>query len=139
MESAGVNLALSPWEPGIFSLAVYGLLVFALIAVFLFLCAWPGAKKASPEKAMPYECGIIPTGFARFRYPVPFYLVAIFFLIFDVEAAYIFAWAVAFEPLGWSGWLRISFFIVMLLLGLFYLWSKGELDWKIETSRQSKT
>ena len=139
MESVGTYVVLSPWEPGIFSLAVYGFMTLALIAVFLFLCAWPGEKKASPEKAIPYECGIIPTGFARFRYPIPFYLVAIFFLIFDVEAAYIFAWAVAFEPLGWAGWVRISFFIVMLLLGLFYLWNKGELDWKIETSRQSKT
>jgi NADH-quinone oxidoreductase subunit A len=139
MESLGAYEVLSPWEPGIFSLAVYGIMVFALIGVFLFVCAWPGDKKPSPEKAVPYECGILPTGLARFRYPVPFYLVAIFFLIFDVEAAYIFAWAVAFEPLGWSGWVRISFFILMLLLGLFYLWSKGELDWKIETSRQPKT
>jgi NADH-quinone oxidoreductase subunit A len=114
-------------------------MVLVLIAIFLFLCAWPGERKASPEKATPYECGIIPTGFARFRYPVPFYRVAVFFLIFDVEAAYIFAWAVAFEPLGWAGWVRISFFILMLLLGLFYLWSKGELDWRIETSRPPKT
>ena len=97
MESAGTFVALSPWEPGIFSLAVYGFMVFALIAVFLFLCAWPGEKKASPEKATPYECGIIPAGSARIRYPVPFYLVAIFFLVFDVEAVFIFAWAIAFH------------------------------------------
>jgi len=139
MESAGTYAALSPWEPGILSLAVYGLMVLVLIAVFLLFCAWPGEKKASPEKVTPYECGIIPTGSARFRYPVPFYRVAVFFLIFDVEAVYIFAWAVAFEPLGWAGWVRISFFILMLLLGLFYVWSKGELDWRIETSRPSKT
>jgi NADH-quinone oxidoreductase subunit A len=138
MESVGTYAAFSPWEPGIFSLVVYGVMVFALIGAFLLLCTWPGENKPSPEKNMPYECGIIPSGAARFRYPVPFYLVAIFFLIFDVEAAYIFAWAVAFEPLGWFGWVRISFFIVMLLLGLFYLWSKGELDWKVK-SRRSKT
>ena len=82
------------------------------------------------EKQRPYECGVIPTGSARFRYPVPFYLVALFFLIFDVEGAYIFAWAVAFTDLGWTGYLRISFFIIVLLFSLFYGWRKGALDWK---------
>ena len=62
MEPVGPQTLLSPWEPGIFSLGVYGLMVFALIAVFLFLCAWPGEKKASSEKTLPYECGIIPSG-----------------------------------------------------------------------------
>jgi NADH-quinone oxidoreductase subunit A len=61
---------------------------------------------------------------------VPFYLVAAFFLIFDVEAAFIFVWAVAMADLGWPGWLQITFFIAMLLVGLFYLWKKGALDWK---------
>jgi len=104
MDSAGRVMGFTPWEPGIFSLVVYGLMVLGLIGVFLFISAWPGEKKPSSEKATVYECGILPTGLARFRYPIPFYLVAIFFLIFDVEAAYIFAWAVAFEPLGWAGW-----------------------------------
>jgi NADH-quinone oxidoreductase subunit A len=81
-------------------------------------------KKSNPEKLRPYESGIIPTGSARLRYPVPFFLVAIFFLIFDVEAAYIFSWAI-----GWAGWLQISFFIFVLLLGLLYIWKKGGLEW----------
>ena len=72
---------------------------------------------------------MIPTGGARLRYPVPFYLVAVFFLIFDVEAAFIFSWAVAMEDLSWHGWLQISFFIIVLLLSLFYIWKKGGLDW----------
>ena len=62
-------------------------------------------------------------------YPVPFYLVAIFFLLFDVEGAFIFSWAVAWEQLGWEGWLQISFFIILLLLGLAYIWNKGGLAW----------
>jgi NADH-quinone oxidoreductase subunit A len=102
-----------------------------LIGAMLFLTAWLGEKKETAEKQRPYECGIIPTGSAWFRYPVPFYLVAIFFVIFDVEAAYIFAWAVAFDELGWMGWLRMTFFILVLLLSLFYIWKKGGLDWKI--------
>jgi NADH-quinone oxidoreductase subunit A len=130
---SNIAAALSPWEPGIFSLAVYTFMVLSLIAVLLFLAGWLGEKKESPEKVRPYECGIIPTGIARFRYPVPFYLVAIFFLIFDVEAAYIFSWAVAFDQLGWNGWLEILFFIFVLLVGLFYIWRKGGLDWGPKT------
>ena len=122
--------AFSPWEPGILSLLLYAGMVLALVAVLLFLCSWLGEKKKTPEKLRPYECGVIPSGSARFRYPVPFYLVAIFFLIFDVEAVFIFAWAVAFDQLGWTGWFGISFFIVVLLLSLFYIWRKGGLDWR---------
>jgi NADH-quinone oxidoreductase subunit A len=108
-----------------------------LIGVLLFLTWWLGEKKPSMEKLRPYECGIIPTGSARIPYPVPFYLVAIFFLVFDVEAVFIFAWAIAFHELGWTGWLQISFFIVILLLSLLYVWKKGGLDWKQTASRPS--
>ena len=119
----------SPWEPGIFSLMLYGILVVGLIAVMHFLSSWLGEKKDNPEKRRPYESGIIPTGAARFRTPVPFYMVAIFFLIFDVEGAFIFSWAIACEDLGWQGWMQISFFIAVLLLGLVYIWRKGGLEW----------
>lgn len=120
---------LSPWEPGIFSLTVFTAVVLGLVAVLLFLSAWLGEKKPNPEKLRPYESGIIPTGSARLRYPVPFFLVAIFFLIFDVEGAYVFSWAVACERIGWPGWMQMSFFIVLLLLGLVYIWQKGGLEW----------
>ncbi|MGD2270022.1 MAG: NADH-quinone oxidoreductase subunit A [Desulfobacterales bacterium] len=128
--------AISPWEPGAFSLVVFSALILALITFLLFLAWWLGEKKPNPEKLRAYESGIIPTGTARLRYPVPFYLVAIFFLIFDVEGAYIFSWAVACKELGWSGWLQISFFIVMLILGLVYIWRKGGLEWG-PTSKKS--
>ena len=120
---------ISPFEPGILSLCLYAGMALILIGVLLFFTWWLGEKKPSMEKLRPYECGIIPTGSARFRYPVPFYLVAIFFLIFDAEAAFVFAWAIAFRELGWTGWLQISFFIVILLLSLLYIWKKGGLDW----------
>lgn len=120
---------LSPWEPGLLSLAIYGIMVVGLVAVLLFFASWLGEKRDNPEKLRPYESGIIPTGSARLRYPVPFYLVAIFFLIFDVEAAYIFSWAISYDGLGWAGWLQISFFIIVLLLGLLYIWKKGGLEW----------
>ena len=120
---------LSPWEPGIFSLGIYVVLILVFVASQLFIAVWLGEKKKTVEKLRAYESGIIPTGTARLRYPVSFYLVAIFFLIFDVEGAFIFAWAIAHGKLGWAGWLQISFFIVLLLLGLFYIWRKGGLDW----------
>jgi NADH-quinone oxidoreductase subunit A len=120
---------LSPWAPGILSLGIYGLLILILLAIFLFISSWLGEKKKSFEKLRPFECGIIPTESALFHYPIPFYLVATFFLIFDVEAAYIFSWAIAFDRLGWAGWLSISFFIVILLISLFYIWKKGGLEW----------
>jgi NADH-quinone oxidoreductase subunit A len=131
MEPLSLSGAFSPWKAGIFSLALYTVVVLVLIGVLLFLIAWLGEKKETAEKQRPYECGIIPTGSAWFRYPVPFYLVATFFLIFDLEAVFIFAWAVAFDDLGWMGWLRITFFILVLLLSLVYVWKKGGLDWKI--------
>lgn len=128
--------ALSPWEPGIFSLGVYAFAVFAIVAVLLFLSSWLGNRKPGTEKLRVYESGIIPTGTARLRFPVPFYLVAIFFLIFDVEGAFIFSWAVSWERLGWAGWMQISFFIFVLLLGLIYIWRKGGLEWGPSLTRK---
>ncbi len=121
---------LSPWEPGVFTLAIYAFLVIAFIASQLFLASWLGEKKPCREKSRPYECGIIPSGSAHLRYPVPFYLVAIFFLIFDVEGIYIFTWAVVYKDVGWPGWMRMAFFIVLLLVGLLYIWKHGGLDWR---------
>jgi NADH-quinone oxidoreductase subunit A len=128
---------LSPWAPGLLSFALYTVIILVVLGLLLLLTRWLGERKPNFEKARPYECGVIPTGGARFRYPVPFYLVAVFFLIFDVETALIFSWAVAMEDLGWRGWLQISFFIVVLLVSLFYIWKKGGLDWRSRSIRQA--
>ena len=130
---------LSPWEPGILALGVFTLMALVLVIALLLTSSWLGEKKPSLEKLRPYECGIIPTGTARFRFPVAFYLIAAFFLIFDVEAAYIFSWAIAFDRLGWSGWLQISFFILILLISLFYIWKKGGLEWGPTPSKKPAT
>lgn len=128
--------ALSPWQPGVFSLVLYTLIVLVLIAAMLFLCRWLGESIPGKEKLRPYESGIIPTGPARLRYPVPFFMVAIFFLIFDVEGAFLFSWAIAGKALGWAGWLQIGFFIFVLLGGLAYLWIKGGLAWGPHMTRK---
>jgi NADH-quinone oxidoreductase subunit A len=136
MQPIPVPAPFSPWIPGPFSLIVYTVAVLIITAVLLFVSSWLGEKKPGTEKLRPYESGVIPTGTARLRFPVPFYLVAIFFLIFDVEGAFIFSWAVAVRPLGWTGFLEITFFIVVLILGLFYVWKKGGLDWRPRRTRK---
>ncbi len=112
-----------------YHLAVYTLVTVALISVLLMAAWWLGAKRTSPAKRMPYESGVAPSGSARLAWPVPFYLVAIFFIVFDVEAAFIFAWAVVWDALGIAGLVQITIFIVILFAGLIWLWLKGGLDW----------
>jgi NADH-quinone oxidoreductase subunit A len=126
---ADLSQTLSPWDPGLLGLAVFMALVFLLVALILFLSFWLNPRKPEKEKSGVYECGVLPTGSARFRYPVPFYLVAIFFLIFDVEVVYIISWAVSFEKLGLPRWLFMTYFILVLLGSLVYLWRKGALEW----------
>lgn len=124
-----ISDVLSPWEPGLFAMVVYFIVIAGLIGVILFLAGWLGVKNQRTEKLRPYESGVIPTGLARFTYPAPFYLVAVFFMIFEVEAVYIFSWAIAYESLGWKGWFQITFFIFVMLISLLYIWKKGGLSW----------
>jgi NADH-quinone oxidoreductase subunit A len=110
-------------------IAIYTVVAVALIGVLLLAAWWLGAKRISQIKQMPYESGVAPSGSARLAWPVPFYLVAIFFIVFDVEAAFIFTWAVVREPLGMAGLIRVTLFIVILFAGLAWLWLNGGLDW----------
>jgi NADH-quinone oxidoreductase subunit A len=119
-----------PWELDLLGWLIYVAMVLGLLAAFLFLAWWLGEKRTVRDKDMPYECGLIPTGSARLAFPAVFYLVAVFFLVFDIEGVFIFAWAVAARELGLLGWLQMSFFILVLLVSLFYVWSKGGLTWR---------
>jgi NADH-quinone oxidoreductase subunit A len=113
----------------LFPLALYTVMAVALVAALLIAASWLGEKKQSAVKSSAYESGILTTGTARLAYPVPFYLSAIFFIVFDVEAVFIFIWAVAWDTLGMPGLIHITVFIMVLLLGLCWLWKKGGLDW----------
>lgn len=115
--------------PAFYHLAAYALVTFGLIGFLLLAAWWLGAKSTSRVKNMAYESGVVPSGSARLAWPVPFYLVAIFFIVFDVEAAFIFTWAVAWDLLGIPGLIQITVFIVILAAGLVWLWLKGGLDW----------
>ena len=122
-----------PVAPDIFfeilPLVIYTAITLVLIGVLLLAARWLGSGSTNRVKQLPYESGVTPTGSARLAYPVPFYLVAIFFIVFDVEAAFIFTWAVDWDQLGLPGLVHITFFILVLLMGLVWLWLKGGLEW----------
>lgn len=111
------------------SLVLYTTIALGLIASLLFLAWFLGQRSRSRIKGEAYESGITATGEARLTEPAPFYLVAIFFIVFDVEMIFVASWSIAFEQLGWAGYLQITFFIVVLFLGLVWLWKMGGLDW----------
>lgn len=95
----------------------------------LGLSALLGERHAERATREPYESGIVTTGSAHVRFSAKFYLVAMFFVVFDVEAVFFFAWAVAAPELGWLGYGEILFFAAVLLAALAYLWRDGALDW----------
>ena len=104
--------------------AVLGLIV-SMVAVSWLL----GERHKELYTGEPYESGLIPTGSPQGRLSVHFYLVAMFFVIFDLEAVFLYAWAVSVRELGWAGYIEAVIFIGVLLLGLAYLWRQGALDW----------
>jgi NADH-quinone oxidoreductase subunit A len=119
------------------SLLIYFLMVIGFAVTVVFLSHRIGEYRPLPKKLEAFECGIPPTGDARIKFDIQFYLVGLFFLIFDVEVAFIYAWAVAFWDLELPGLIYITVFIVVLLLGLAYIWKKGGLDWKPRTGIQA--
>jgi NADH-quinone oxidoreductase subunit A len=108
---------------------VYVAVVIVLAAGMLGISYVLGERHKERATGEPYESGILSTGSARVRLSAKFYLVAMFFVIFDLEAVFIFAWAVAWRELGWIGYIEVVVFIVILLAALIYLWRVGALDW----------
>ena len=88
-------------------------------------------KNPTPEKLAPYECGIVPLQEPAQRFPVKFYMVAMLFVIFDVELIFLFAWAVQFDNLGWAGIAAMGIFVALLAETLYYVWKRGALDWNV--------
>jgi len=102
---------------------LFPVVVIALSSIF-------GTRKPTPEKVMPYECGVDPIGSARSRFPVKFYIIAVLFIIFDIEAVFLYPWAVIFKDLGMFGFIEMGIFIVILFVGLIYAWKRGALEWE---------
>ena len=108
---------------------LYAAAVIGLVAGMIGASYFLGQRHLKQATRQPFESGIVPVGYARFRLPVQFYLVAMFFVIFDLEAAFLYAWATAVRAAGWTGYIVISVFIAALLAALAYLWRSGALDW----------
>ncbi len=95
----------------------------------ILLSALLGPRRPTSEKLSPYECGIEPVGTARERFSVKFYLVAMLFIVFDMEIVFLYPWAVVFKQLKLFGLVAMGTFLLVLLVGYFYVWKKGGLEW----------
>ena len=124
METAGVAGQGPLWPFFLYNGLAFAAVIAILVASYLL-----GERHQAPGRDVPYESGIIPTGSARLRYGAHFYPVAIFFILFEVESIFLYAWAVAFRELAWAGYVEATLFIVTLFLGLVYIWKMGGLDW----------
>jgi NADH-quinone oxidoreductase subunit A len=117
---------LATYVPLFMLFIVAGILAFAFFIITPLL----GTKNPNPEKMTPYECGSESTGGKHVKLSVKFYLTAILFVIFDVEAIFIYPWAIQFRTFGWSGLLTMLSFLATLGLALIYCWKKGALEWE---------
>ena len=102
----------------------------AFVVLPMLVARLTGAHQPNPEKLSEYECGFPAFEDSRMRFDVRFYLVAILFIIFDLEAAFLFPWAVSLDQTGWVGWIAMMIFLAELGLGLAYAWKKGALEWE---------
>ena len=111
------------------------ILVLVIIAVCfglgsLIFSTLIGQKKPSKVKLAPYECGCEPVGSARERFSIKFYLIAMLFILFDIEAVFLYPWSVIFKRLGMFGLMEMGVFIAILFVGYVYVWKKGALEWE---------
>ncbi len=118
-----------------FPIGVVLLAAFTLAVVMLTLAGLLGPRRYSLVKSAPFECGSVPIGSARERFSVKFYVLAILFIVFDIEAVFLYPWAVLLLPsegypgLGWPGFVSMGIFAGTLVAGLVYVWKKGVIDW----------
>ena len=112
-----------------FPVLVQGVLAIVIAAALIVLSYALGKKVPNKIKDTPYESGITPTGDARGRFSVKFYLVAMLFILFDIEAIFLYPWAVVYRELKMFGFIEMLVFVVLILSGFFYIWKKGALEW----------
>ena|SRR5581483_3599013 len=110
-------------------LLIHFLLALGLASAIVALSWIFGPHRPNRAKLQPYECGIVPTGDARQRFSVKFYLVAMLFILFDVEAVFLYPWAILLRELKMFGFWEMLVYIGIVLVGFFYIWKKGALDW----------
>ncbi len=113
----------------LWALGIYFVVVLFLVAAMLAVSFLLGQRHREPATDSPYESGIVSAGSAHARLSAKFYLIAMFFVVFDLEAVFLFAWAVAGRQLGWFGYWEVVIFSAVLIAALVYLWRLGALDW----------
>ena len=112
-----------------FPIGVVLLVAVGQALLLLSLANTLGPRRPSLVKTAQFECGSEPVGSARDRFGVKFYVVALLFIVFDIEAIFLYPWAVLFTELGWAGYVEMALFIFTVVIGLVYVWKKGVLDW----------
>ncbi|MEZ5436626.1 MAG: NADH-quinone oxidoreductase subunit A [Pseudomonadales bacterium] len=122
------------WSFGIFLLGIVAICVLMLGVSWLV-----GGRYRGRAKNEPFESGVVSVGNARLRFSAKFYLTAMFFVIFDVEALFLYAWAVSVRESGWPGFIEAAIFILVLLAGLVYVWRIGALDWAPDARRKKNS
>ena len=115
-------------------LLIHLLVALGLACVIVLLSTLVGQHKKNKVKMSPYECGMPPQGDARSRFSVKFYLVAMLFILFDVEAVFLYPWAILLKELKMFGFWEMMVYVAIVLVGFFYIWKKGVLDWGKTTS-----
>ena len=125
---------LSQYLPILLFLGVALVLSGAFVVLPIIASKFTGAAQPNPAKLAEYECGFPAFEDSRAQFDVRFYLVAILFIIFDLEAAFLYPWAMALRDLGWSGFVQVLLFMGLLLAGYIYVWRKGALDWGNENA-----
>ena len=118
------------WEHPYFPVLVSFALAGGVVGILLLISHLLGPRKRSREKDLPFECGNLPSGSAWRRFSVHFYLIAMLFLIFDVEVVFFYPWAVLLRELGVFGLVEMGVFLLFLAMGFWYVWGKGALDWR---------
>ena len=117
---------------------VFSIIVLVVPTGMMVLSHVLGERHNEHATGSPYEAGIVSEGSAEVRFSIKFYLVAMFFVVFDLESVFIFSWAIAAREVGWAGYLEIVFFTVILVATLAYLWRLGALDWGPKTQRRAR-
>lgn len=110
-------------------IAVYLIIALGFGAVVVLLSSFLGPRTPGKVKLDTYECGVEPIGPNRIRFAVKFYIISLLFIVFDIETVFLFPWAVAFRDLGLFGYIEMGIFILILFVGLAYVWLKGALEW----------
>jgi NADH-quinone oxidoreductase subunit A len=127
-----------PYNEVYFPVLLQAVIAMTIAGALLGISFLLGKKVRNRVKDMPYECGIVPTGSARERFSVKFYLVGMLFIVFDIEAVFLYPWVVVYRDFKMVAFVEMLIFIALVLAGFFYVWKKGALDWSGEDTSLEK-